>query len=43
MFVDECEIYDLERIESWRDVLDVLLVFVRPLPSFVFSPADSSA
>lgn len=28
-FVDECDIYDIEKMEGWRDVLDVLLVFVR--------------
>lgn len=26
---DECEIVDMEKMEAWRDVLDVLLVFVR--------------
>lgn len=52
-YVDESEVYDLDRIEAWRDALDVLLVFVRssllvyPSPNiysqdwFIFSHCDN--
>ena len=28
VYGDEAELFDLEKIEAWRDVLNVLLVFV---------------
>ena len=27
-YLEECAAYDIERVEGWRDGLDVLLVFV---------------
>lgn len=27
-YLDEAEAYDLERVEGWKDTVDVLLVFV---------------
>ncbi len=27
-YLEECTAYDIERVEGWRDGLDVLLVFV---------------
>ncbi|KAF9033742.1 hypothetical protein BDZ89DRAFT_545723 [Hymenopellis radicata] len=34
MFLEEYMKYDTEMVEDWRDGLDVLLVFVRQIPSF---------
>lgn len=28
-YLDESEIYDLEKVESWKDTIDILLIFVR--------------
>lgn len=36
-YLDVAEEYDLERVESWKDTIDVLMIFVRVIPNFTGS------
>lgn len=41
VYLDECEAYDKEKVEDWRDTIDVLMVFVSIFLSSYYNYADA--